>query len=113
MIQVTQAEFRVDADHMHYYFESRGKYYRKLVNETQWAMVLMMGGRIAKNTTHTQDGVYKSHMPKVGGGWEAKLMRANVRFPYMLMEMIPKGMKIRARKGNQCPNCPVRVNVDD
>jgi hypothetical protein len=110
---MTQTEFRVDTDHMHYYFESKGKYYRKLVNESQWATALMLGGKVAKNTAHTQDGIYRCHMPKLGGKWEAKLMCANVRFPYMLMERVPKGLKIRARKGNQCDNCPVRVQTND
>ncbi len=100
-----------DADHMHYYINSKGKYKRKLVHAADFALMLLAGGAMAKNQQFNYDGIVTS------ARWYAFRRRAPkytkktthaVYFPYQIQDKYkqPADIKFRAFKHNRCPQCP-------
>ena len=99
-----------DADHMHYYFFSKGRYKRKLVSEQAWATALLTGWHPVVNKRY-KTTIFTTELWKAvtglnpGSKWYRELMQGNVCFPYMIIGKRNHAPKAKAFKGNRCERC--------
>jgi hypothetical protein len=102
-----------NADHLHYYIMSNGKYTRKLITEEDWTLLLLAGCKFASNHG-SPDGIYTvEDIPPARPAYQRqhawrRRVEFKVHFPYMviLADKAFEGWKFRAIRYNKCPKCP-------
>ena len=100
-----------DADHMHYYFFSKGRYKRKLVSEQAWATALLTGWKPITNTKY-QTSIFTADLFRritekygMNSKWYREAIKSNLVFPYMIIGKRNHAPKAKAFKGNRCERC--------
>src|SRR5216684_8444034 len=100
-----------NADHLHYYVVGAGKYRRKLVDKEFFMLILLTGGKLARNSSYNKDGIVRSEgFATAGQKFRAKL-KGKIYFPYSVIDWNHAYTndvytKTRAKHHNRCSQCP-------
>src|SRR6266446_6365884 len=76
-----------NADHLHYYVISGGKYRRKLVDKEHFMLILLVGGKVAKNSSYNKDGIVRYEGWKTAGPKFRRKLAYKVYFPYSVIDV--------------------------
>ena len=106
-----------NADHLHYYIVSKGRYKRKLIRKDDCTMLILAGAKLvtpAKGSTlYTAKGMitfetWSEHSYKVDSNRYHNATRGKIYFPYVIIaygSTTGINAKFRAIKHNRCLQC--------
>ena len=100
-----------NADHLHYYVVGSGRYKRKLVDKAHFMLVLLSGGKVAKNSSYNKEGIVRYEGFKTAGNKFKNRLKGKVYFPYSVIDWNHARAnnvitKVRAKNHNKCLQCP-------
>src|SRR5947208_15683794 len=99
-----------NADHLHYYVHGSGKYQRKLVDKEFFMLILLSGGKVAKNSSYNVSGIVRSEGLSEMGHRFKNNITGKIYFPYSVIDWphaAKNGVytKTRAKHHNMCVQC--------
>src|SRR6266446_5551431 len=99
-----------NVDHLHYYVISGSKYKRRLVDKEHFMLILLVGGKVAKNSSYNKDGIVRYEGWKTAGPKFRRKLAYKVYFPYSVIDVNHArtngvNTKTRAKHHNMCVQC--------